>query len=48
VDVLAPSALEEVITKENAPRVKAKIVEELANGRQRPKRMTFSSTTMSS
>ena len=32
VDVLAPSALEEVITVENAPKVKAKIIEELANG----------------
>jgi len=32
VDVLAPSALEEVITDENAPNVRARIVAELANG----------------
>lgn len=36
VDVLAPSALEEVITKENASEVKAKIVLELANGPTTP------------
>ena len=32
VDILIPSAVENAITAENAPRVKAKIVAELANG----------------
>ncbi len=32
VTILCPSALENVITKENAPRIKAKIVAALANG----------------
>lgn len=32
VDVLAPAAIEEVITKENADKIKAKIVAEVANG----------------
>jgi len=36
VDVLLPSALENVITKENAANVKAKIVAELANGPTTP------------
>ncbi len=32
VDILAPSALENVITKDNAAKVKAKVIVELANG----------------
>ncbi|MDO8587520.1 MAG: Glu/Leu/Phe/Val dehydrogenase [Armatimonadota bacterium] len=36
VDVLAPSALEGVITSSNASRIRAKIVEELANGPMTP------------
>ncbi|NJE26931.1 Glu/Leu/Phe/Val dehydrogenase [Thermococcus sp. MV5] len=36
VDVLAPSAIEEVITKKNADNIKGKIVAELANGPTTP------------
>lgn len=36
VDVLCPSALENVITADNAPRVRAKIIAELANGPTAP------------
>lgn len=36
VDVLLPSALEDVIDRENAPRIKARVIAELANGPTTP------------
>ncbi len=36
VDILCPSALENVITKENAPSIKASVIAELANGPTTP------------
>ena len=41
VDVLIPAALENQITKENADRIKAPVILELANGGPRPTRIRF-------
>jgi glutamate dehydrogenase/leucine dehydrogenase len=41
VDILVPSALENVLTRENAPKIKAKVVLEMANGPTAPEADTI-------
>lgn len=41
VDILVPSALENVLTRENAPKIKAKVVLEMANGPTTPEADTI-------
>jgi glutamate dehydrogenase (NAD(P)+) len=45
VDILLPSAIENVITEKNAPNVRAKIVAELANGPTNPESFRTSCAT---
>jgi glutamate dehydrogenase/leucine dehydrogenase len=41
VDILVPSALENVLTRENAPKIKAKVILEMANGPTAPEADTI-------
>ncbi|MFH1236445.1 MAG: glutamate dehydrogenase, partial [Parcubacteria group bacterium] len=41
VDILVPSALENVLTRDNAPKIKAKVVLEMANGPTTPEADTI-------